>query len=149
MKRKMGSNSKEKQKRSTEALKKWKVLNTENKWNGNKSRYFRVIIQQEGLIMTSWYKRADRNSSFSARERDGLCCLLEPQHYLGHWEAGGRVLSLVANAGLWERGWGDDPKYQGTVEHTGWTTMPRASLSQFKFTTCIICHITNYSKANA
>lgn len=44
------------------------------------------------------------------------------------------------------RGWGNGPKYQGAVEHTGWTTMPRASLSQFKFTTYIICHITNTLK---
>lgn len=50
--------------------------------------------------MTLWYERADRNSSFSTREGDGLCSLLESQHYLGHWEAGGRALSLVANAGL-------------------------------------------------
>ena len=49
--------------------------------------------------MTLWYKRADRNSSFSTREGDGLCSLLDSQHYLGHWEAG--YWQVFLRPGVW------------------------------------------------
>lgn len=71
--------------------------------------------------MTLWYKQEDKESFFTTREGldDGGCCVLESQHYPGHWEAGGSMLGLAANSGLSEGSREMNPKSQGTVEHAG------------------------------